>query len=207
MVFWLDEPSSLFTQENYLKVVPDDTMGETEKLNAVMRLSIYLGLVGSLLMNCSNWLYLPILVAGITVYLHRNKGLMGNEGLMGLMGQSDNEGFALRDNVKESEFIRPTPENPFGNFNQITDPRDRPPAMKSFDNPEIRREMKDNFERNLFKDAGDLFDKANGQRQFYQMPSTESAPDTIAFAKYLYGTDPTCKENNTYCAPYYDPLE
>jgi hypothetical protein len=45
MTFWLDNPSILFERNNFFEVIPLKDMTTTQKLNALMRLSIYVGIV------------------------------------------------------------------------------------------------------------------------------------------------------------------
>ena len=52
------------------------------------------------------------------------------------------------------------------------------------------------FNKRLFRDVGDIFNRSNGQRQFYTMPVTESSNNQKDFANWLYNTGPSCKEGN-----------
>lgn len=95
---------------------------------------------------------------------------------------------------------RSTPDNPFANFLVADLARDpgRPAACR-YD--EHKHEIETNFNRGLVRNAYDLYDKENSQRQFMTMPVTTSAPDTIAFAQFAYGGAGrrTCKEDPTRC--------
>ncbi len=103
--------------------------------------------------------------------------------------------------------VEPTTDNPFMNFNNITDDRDRPPACKSFDNDVVKKKIEENFNYNLYRDVGDLYSKNNSQREFYTMPNTKSVNDQNSFARWLYETGPTCKEDGIKCAPEWSPIE
>jgi hypothetical protein len=84
----------------------------------------------------------------------------------------------------------------------ITDPG-RAPAC-SYDAPGVADEMRRGFNRGLFKNLEDVYEVENSQRQFYTMPVTTSAPDTIAFAEFLYGSrGKTCKEAPEKCKPWF----
>ena len=61
--------------------------------------------------------------------------------------------------------------------------------------------IKNLFETDLYRDVSDIFGKENSQRQFYTVPGNQSPNDQGAFAQWLYGTPPTCKEGNkTACS-------
>jgi hypothetical protein len=93
-----------------------------------------------------------------------------------------------------------TPDNPFANMlvsDLATNPG-RPPACKYDDHADL---IAKNFNRGLVRNAYDIYDKENSQRQFMTMPVTTSAPDTVAFAQFCYGNAgrSTCKEDPTRC--------
>ncbi len=46
--------------------------------------------------------------------------------------------------------------------------------------------MRDKFQRNLFRDTGDLFKRGNSERQFNTLPSNQPE-DQTAFAQWIYG--------------------
>ena len=80
---------------------------------------------------------------------------------------------------------------------------DRPPACDVSD-PEVKLLIDNNFDNNLYKDIDDIFGKMNSQRQFYTMPSTTIPNDQESFAKWLYLSPKTCKEDQDYCLRYED---
>ena len=114
--------------------------------------------------------------------------------------------------MEETERVKPTVNNPFMNFNIITDNPNRPGAS-DVSNEGIKKEANDKFKmssnmssnenQKLFRSTFDLYDRNNSQRQFYTMPSTTLPNDQTAFAKWCYSTGPTCKERTLYCAPNY----
>jgi hypothetical protein len=72
-------------------------------------------------------------------------------------------------------------------------------SKKSFiDNEEIKNEIEDKFSFNLYQDVNDVFGKSNSQRQFYTTPVTTIPNKQDDFAKWLYGKNETCKENNGF---------
>lgn len=92
-----------------------------------------------------------------------------------------------------------TPQNPFANY-LLTDNPDDPAACAYDDHKDLIRE---NFNRNLFRDPEDLYEKQNSQRQFFSMPHGK-VPDTKAFAEFLSGgmSRRVCKEDPTACTGF-----
>ena len=68
--------------------------------------------------------------------------------------------------------------------------------------------IEDSFNKNLYRDASDIFNRNNSQRQFVTVPSTTYPNNQNLFANWLYGTPTTCKEGNgAQCvANLYQPL-
>jgi len=94
---------------------------------------------------------------------------------------------------------KPTPSNPFMNpiltdYNNESDPR---PA--NVDDDEIKNEIRQSFNKDLFRDLGDLFDVKNAERIFYTVPGGSIPNDQDAFAKWCYGHPATCHEDTMSC--------
>lgn len=108
------------------------------------------------------------------------------------------------DDYRKYTCRKPTPDNPYMNpF--ITDHNNTniPEACNSNDN-NIKDEITKNFNRDLFMDVDDAFDKANSQRQFYTVPNTGVPSNLIDFANWLYKSPVTCKEDQEQCLRYED---
>ena len=103
--------------------------------------------------------------------------------------QSENE-TQLNSDVK---CTLPTKDNPLMNINVGDDPN-RPPPCEHTDN--IKENINDKFNYNLYRDVDDLFERHNSQRQFYTMPSRTLPNNQTEFAEWLYKSPPTCKENS-----------
>ena len=100
-----------------------------------------------------------------------------------------------------------TENNPFMNP-LVFDSRDRSPARDVLQKK--NQNLIDNvFSKNTYRDASDIFNRNNGQRQFVTVPSTTYPNNQGLFANWLYGTPITCKEGNgAQCvANLYHPLQ
>jgi hypothetical protein len=100
---------------------------------------------------------------------------------------------------------KPDKNNPFMNplvhhFNN----GDQPSAC-NVEDEDIKESMDLNFNKDLYRDVEDLWNKGNSQRQFYSVPSRGVPNNQKEFANWLYknGTVGTCKENNL-CLGYED---
>lgn len=91
-----------------------------------------------------------------------------------------------------------TPNNPFANV-LLTDVADNPDRAPACDYDVMKKDIRHNFNRGLIRDAHDVFEKENSQRQYFSTPVTTTYPDTKSFAEFAYGTKVGCKENPAAC--------
>lgn len=194
-VFWYDDIKVLFDKPD--EFYPSYDMDLVEKLNAIARLSWYIGILLVLLTFNYLYLYIPVGIGLFTILIYKM--------------QKDNveKFFADYDRLtcgSEEPCTKPTTDNPFMNFNNITDDRFRAPACKSYDNEKIKEEIDDKFNYNLYRDVGDLYSKNNSQREFYTMPNTQVVNDQTSYAKWLYNTGSSSKEDTIKNAPEWSPV-
>ncbi len=198
-VFWYDNIYILF--ENLESFFPTYDMDLTQKLNAIMRLSIYAGIVLTLLTNNYLYLYIPVAIGIFTIFIQR-----GNKGRLEQFFAGDHPQQQIGyDPEADAPCVPPTSDNPFMNFNLITDERQRPPGCKTYNNKTLQKEVDNKFNHNLYRDVSDLYNKNNSQREYYQVPSTTAVNNQTSFAKWLYNVGPTCKEDAIKCAPEWSP--
>ena len=193
--FWFEDPSVLYRTDRLTEFFPSNEMTTIEKMNSLVRLSIYSGIL--LTMITQNYLYLYIMV--ITMVLTLLIFHFQKDNPMMKMTTSELNNKQIK---KKKDLRKPTLNNPFMNYNIMTSNPFGNKAEKSYDNKKVQHEIKDFFDNNLYRDVSDLYGKSNSQRQYYTMPVTQVVNDQTKFAKWLYNTDATCKENTIKCAPY-----
>jgi len=192
--FWYDNLYILF--QHVQDFFPSAEMTLVEKLNAIMRFAIYIGIILTLLTGNYLYLYIPVAIGLFTIFINKNQ----RDNMETFFG-----GYRIKENEYGKKCVLPTLDNPFMNFNQITSDRCRPAACKSYNNPEIKQEIENRFNYKLYRDVSDLYDKSNSQHQYYTAPVTQACSDQASFAKWLYGQGPVCKEQTDKCAPEYSP--
>ena len=191
--FWLNNISVLYQHNKVTEFFPTTTMNLAEKLNSLVRLSVYLGVILLLIKGSYLYLYIPLITMATTVVIYKT--------------YNKNEGYEQNPSnpqkiKKREKKVKPTVNNPFMNINLITDDRKRDSATLSFDKPKVQEEIEDKFNYNLYRDVSDLYGKNNSQREFYTTPSTTIPNDQTSFAKWCYSTGSTCKEDTIKCAPF-----
>jgi hypothetical protein len=227
--YWFQDISGTIFNLDYLtRIIPTADMTYPEKINALVRLSIYIGLILALFYTNFLFLYIPIITMITTyiLYLFRVDQLENTRATRGanatlnqipattetnlmskLMGaNSGKKGETFEDMLNMRHCTRPSNENPFMNP-LVFDSRLRDSAcdaIKSENQLEIEKE----YNKYCIKDISDIWNHNSGRRQFYTVASTTYPNNQGAFANWLYRTPPTCKEGNgAQCiANYYTPL-
>lgn len=202
--FWTNDYKILFTKDNLSKFLPNINMTNIEKLNSLMRLGIYLGLALFIFTGKSEYLLITVIVGVFTFFLYKYQ----QENIELFFNSLENSNFnkIQKALMKKESDIKPTVDNPMMNINLITDDKTKEKAPISWNNDELKEEIEDKYNYNLYRDVGDLYGKSNSQRQFYTMPSTTIPNNQTSFAKWCYSTGPTCKETSIYCAPEMDSV-
>eukprot|EP00798_Chlamydomonas_sp_ICE-L_P019645 gene19645-26331_t len=163
-------------------------MDFVQRMNAVMRFSVYFAVVMIVLTSNMKYVLVPVVVAIITYLLHQR------------MPQST--GPTLKDGQVYDKFAErgctaPSNNNPFMNvlMNEYVDAPDRLRACDVEDN-KVRKLVNKHFDENLPRNVDDIFNKQASDRQYYTTPNTQIPNDQESFVKWLYGGAKTCKENN-----------
>jgi len=199
--FWLEDIQILFDKDNLIYFFPSNTYSTVKNLNSIVRLTIYIAIVLALLKNNPKYFIFPIITMIVTYFVytyHPNKDELFN---------NSTEKFHKIGEVEEKsiQLKEPTVDNPFMNYNQITDTPDNKKSNKVYlENDEqslqTRKVINEKFNEKLYRDVSDLYGRRNSQREFYTV-AYNHVPDQTSFAKWCYSTPPTCKEKNINCAP------
>jgi hypothetical protein len=192
---WFKNIRVLFLRPS--EIIPTRDQSDAERVNAIVRLVLYCSLAVALIKSNIMYLVLGLVIIAIVSLAFA----------MGDKKKKKNESYSnLRPTTvkRERKDCSPsTANNPFSNatVGALLGDEGRAPAC-GYDTPGVAKEMRKNFNKGLFRNLDDVYEVENSQRQFYTMPSTTAAPDTIAFAQFLYGSrGATCKEDPSKCEP------
>lgn len=199
--YWIQNPMILIDPDRLTYFYPKTSMTLGEKINSIIRLGFYIGVVLSIVYKNYLFFYIPIVVmVGSIIVYYSHPPKVRESYHHNLPPPQPNRSYdelvkEVQESQKEPEkCIAPTEDNPFMNF-LLADDRKRPEACHQSD-PDIKEKIENNFQKNLFMDVTDIYNKRHSQREFYTMPSTTVPNDQDTFAKWLYGLPPTCKEGN-----------
>lgn len=203
-IFWSDKPKILFQKNQLTQFFPNTSYTLIENLNAIIRLFIYISVTMVLYSRNPQYLLLPLGIMFVTYLLFR---FYPNKEELYINSNIEYDVSVKEKKIKNKKCVMPTRNNPFMNFNYITDNYHRQPGCKAFlyndpQSQKVKKKVEDKFNEGLYRDVGDLYSKRNGQREFYSVPYN-GIPDQTSFAKWLYQSPgPTCKENSLKCSSY-----
>ena len=231
--YWFQDLSnSIFNLDHALKIFPNSDMTYAEKINTLVRLSIYMGLILGLFYRNYLFLYIPIIVMVLTylLYIFRIDQL---EGLNQRQGPNSNLNTINQKNLEDLTKHNMSSSYSYGRGNKSDNFKDilniktcsKPNTVNPFMNPlvfdsrvrdsacdsikeENQLQIEKEYNKYCIKDISDIFNHNSGRRQFYTVASTTYPNNQGGFANWLYKTPPTCKEGNgAQCiANYYTPL-
>lgn len=185
---WYEDPGSFITYSNYLSILPTQDMTTEEKINAIVRFFMYLGIALSLIRADYRYLFFGIIVALISIPLYQNEQNQLQK-IEKFLEKQD------LDVVNNKVCARSTVDNPFMNPS-IADIKYNPnrPAACDVNNDKVQKVMSKNFYSRLFRDIDDLYGKNASERQFYTIPGSTIPNDQSGFAAWCYGHGATCRE-------------
>ncbi len=189
---WYKDLKTFVTLDNLTRFIPTSTMTFPQKLNALMRFSIYFSILVYFVKTDLRVFYFIIFMAALTAFLFemydRNRKKT-NE-----MYQRLGWGY---DSKLKTPCTLPSKNNPMANI-LISDYSLNPKRNPGCDinNKKIKNLAEEYFEDNLYRDVDDVWKRKTNSRNYYQTPIQTIPNNQQTFAEWLYKTGPTCKEGN-----------
>jgi hypothetical protein len=213
--FWGDNFSVLLKKDK-LDLYPKNDMTYGEKLNSITRLVILLSLLGFIFTFSIKFIFIGLITITIIYILYYSKNKEGFN-INSVLGNKRPTNYKiinpdnLEKNLKEN-FYASNSKNPFGNvlLPEIKYDKNREAAPPSF-NPEVYEDITNNTkkmvqelnpgiidtDKQLFGDLAEEFMLDQSNRVFFSNANTRVTNDQTAYAKFLYGDMPSCKNNDT----------
>ena len=193
MKIWYEDLTLFLQIENLFDFIPASSMNEIEKLNAIFKLSIYVGILLYLFTNKSSSMIISAIVGIVTYVIHD------------VIGHS--EEFEVKKKKKhrrEQGCTKPTKDNPFMNV-LMNEYVENPMRSKACDVSKVNNYVDKYFNENVVSTSDNfMFDTTNSRRQFVTMPNTSIPTDQDDLLKFFYPLpDKTCKEGNTKECKYF----
>ena len=218
--FWSVDPNILFQHEYMLEFFPVETMTYEQKLNAISRAVIVLGLLGFIFTRSIRILIVAVITLAAIYMLHSfqdNKKKQSEkkeqENMEGFANQADDVLKQFNYTKNPEVFDEPTSENPFSNvlipdYEYNPDKKPAPPAFNANVNDTILNQAKKlvselnpgqpDISDKLFKDLGEQYVFEQSLRQFNSNPATTIPNDQKGFAEFCYGSMVSSRDGNPF---------
>lgn len=216
MSFWINEPTELFNKNEITQIWFNSSMSFNKKMNAISRLVILLTLFGFAITGEIKFMIIGLITLAciVFIYLVRSKQIEGFEQEDIADGLKKITDPITLGTMLKTEFVQTNKYNPLSNvlLTDIGDDATRkaaPPAFNATVSTDIDKATKqaiqmlnpgiDNTTKQLFGD--DIVENINfdnSMRAFYSTPNSRVTNDQSAFANYLYGNMPSCKNGDTF---------
>lgn len=189
---WYRDIISFFNMDKIAVFIPKYDMTFVERLNAVMRFSIYFsGILFLVKKNILVW-YFAIFIGFCTVFLHEMYARN-----MRLHKELFKKNNIMYDKVNDGFCSLPSKDNPFMNvlINEYSESPNRPQAC-NINSSSVKKIAEKHFNRNLYRDVDDVWSRKSNSRNWHTVPNTQIPNKQTEFAEWLYKLGPTCKEGN-----------
>ncbi len=203
--FWIDDYKILYDNKNYISFFPSSTMTKNEQLNCLTRFSIYLFILLLIFSDNSNWLFVPIFIIVLCIFLAKTQNFESFYKKKELELEGNFAPIKEHNTKSENNCTRPTKSNPFMNVLPTMNPKRKKacnPLSSEIDDEIIDNFEKNNLDSNIMIKPIDIFKNQTSMLPFYTTPVTQIPNDQNAFANWLYKTDENCKTDTQYCLNY-----
>ena len=193
---------------------PKSTMDDNKKILVTLRLVFILSILGYMLSSNNRFLYVGFFTAcciGGMYYYKKYVDKSINRDVEPFVNIDNN---VQLEKVLQSEYSIGTKTNPLANV-LMTDYTDNPyrksapPAFNDVGIETVNKNVKkavqelnptiENTSKQLFGGLYNQFELNNANRAFFATPNTKIPNDQGAFANFLYGDMPSCKEDGLQC--------
>jgi hypothetical protein len=220
--FWINDPTILLNKDNITEVWPNQSMHYEQKLNAISRLVIILTIFAFAITGSLKFVTIGVFTLGVIYMVWKQQAGIKVKSEEGFSNQPVSVAIpeAAPDTttnpitleaVLKSDYQLGTKKNPFANvlLTEIMDDPQRKSAPPSF-NPDVLEDITKNTKKavqllnpgikntneQLFGSLTDKFYLDQSNRSFVSNPSTKIPNDQGAFAQYLYGDMPSCRDGD-----------
>jgi hypothetical protein len=211
--FWGNEPTILFNKDSIQQLWISPSMDFAQKLNAISRLVIILSILGFIFTAGFRFLIMGVVTLAVIYCIHAIRTQSNKESFENINARTEIKDPVTLATFMKSEFHKTTKKNPMGNvlLTDIGDTPDRksaPPSFNAIVTEDINKATKQavqtlnpgikNTNKQLYGDLAQNFNFDESMRNFHSMPNTKVTNDQTAFAQYLYGDMPSCKEGDAF---------
>lgn len=199
-LFWYNDSSILYNRDRLLEFVPTKDMSTVEKLNAISRMAIYSSILSIIIYQNISFLFIGIIGMSISYFLYKNEVSL-TERYTDSDDRDDRDDRLGHQPVSVDGNGNPyhtsTTDNPFMNV-LLTDYVDNPTRLPAgnLEDPAVKAIVEKNYNFGLYKNADDIWDRNNSQRQYVSNPGTTIPNDRHTFMHWCWNIPYSCKDGD-----------
>ena len=202
---FIDNPGILVDKNHIFDFIPDIKASTEERINAIVRFSLYLSIVLMILKNNYRYSYIFVATLVITYFFYdtNRENFVSNNNSEEEEESNNNSLFCKNNDTSKTGSNNSEPnincdepkcDNLFMNVLPTDDFSKKKPACSY--TKEISKKVNSGFYNKFKKDVNTFYNQDFGMRQFYSMPNTQVPNDQGTFAKWLYNTPVSCTVGN-----------
>jgi hypothetical protein len=187
---WYRDIRNFVSVHTMADFIPTHSMTFAEKLNAMVRFSVYFTVLIVVVKRDFRYVYMVLFAAIFTLTLYTIYERDRKE----MYSKDDKAGTRYNKHTKTACTL-PSKNNPFANI-LVSDYKYNPNRKPGCDisKPKIKKRVNTFFNHNLYRDVDDIWHRKSSSRNFYQMPIQTIPNQQTEFAQWLYGRGRTCKQ-------------
>jgi len=183
--FWFNDINVLIESDKLLEFIPTEKMDTNAKLNSLMRMSVYLSLILTIISNKPNYFFIMIFGAVLTYTLYLNVE-KPKDAVPETEEEIPEELEDILEAPKPDRELVPTVDNIFGNSNYVTNNEGK---LSDPDNETYESQFNKIVEKDSFYEQEHLFVDKMSLRNFYKVPNTNDADSRKKFMEWCYKTE------------------
>tara|TARA_E500000331_G_C17091275_1_gene641206 strand:+ start:135 stop:866 length:732 start_codon:yes stop_codon:yes gene_type:complete len=195
---FIDNPGILVDKNHIFDFIPDIKASTEERINAIVRFSLYFSIVLMIFKNNYRYSYIFVATLIISYFFYdtnRENFTSNNNAETTSDNNNNNNSLFCKDKEEMENNVNincdePKCDNLFMNVLPTDDFSKKKPACSY--TKEISRKVNNGFYNKFKKDVNTFYNQDFGMRQFYSMPNTQVPNDQGTFAKWLYNTPVSC---------------
>lgn len=195
---WFNQFQILFDFDRITEFVPINEQTLEERLNSIARFGLFVALVLSLYKRDISYAIIFPVVLVFTYLIYKNYKKEN-------FSEIDEAHPDYNKQKIDQPEPKPTLNNPFMNtmMNDYLDNPTKAEAPTYYEDTEkaenLRNDITEKFNHDLYLGINDAYEKNNSQRQFYTTPNTSIPSDQEKYLNFMYPNMTSCKSEASDC--------
>lgn len=195
---WFNKFQILFDIDRITEFLPISEQSLEERLNSLARFGLFVAIIVVIYKRNLSYSFIFPVVLVFTYFIYKN---YKKENFSHIEEAHPN----YNKQIHEQKEPKPTLNNPFMNtmMNDYVDNPEKVEAPTYYEDTEkaenMRKDITEKFNNDLYLGINDAYEKNNSQRQFYTTPNTRIPSDQEKYLNFMYPNMTSCKAEASDC--------